>query len=103
MDEKSLSHTSWNCKYHIVLVPKYRRKVIYGKLRKDIGKILRTLCDYNHASEDNMLCITNDGRKIGLDQRLMNPLLPDDPASKLYACVQNVLQIWEDGMEQKLT
>ena len=43
MDEKSLSHTSWNCKYHIVLVPKYRRKVIYGKLRKDIGKILRTL------------------------------------------------------------
>ena len=50
-----------------------------------------------------MLCITNDGRKIGLDQRLMNPLLPDDPASKLYACVQNVLQIWENGMEQKLT
>ena len=48
MDEKSLSHMSWNCKYHIVLVPKYRRKVIYGKLRKDIGKILRTLCDYKH-------------------------------------------------------
>ena len=55
------------------------------------------------ASEDNMLCITNDGRKIGLDQRLMNPLLPDDPASKLNACVRNVLQIWEDGREQKLT
>ena len=49
MDEKSLSHTSWNCKYHIVLVPKYRRKVIYGKLRKDIGKILRLLCDYKHV------------------------------------------------------
>ena len=49
MDEKSLSHTSWNCKYHIVLVPKYRRKVIYGKLRKEIGKILRTLCDYKHV------------------------------------------------------
>ena len=49
MDEKSLSHTSWNCKYHIVLVPKYRRKVIYGKLRKDIGKILRMLCDYKHV------------------------------------------------------
>ena len=48
MDEKSLSYTSWNCKYHIVLVPKYRRKVIYGKLRKDIGKILRMLCDYKH-------------------------------------------------------
>ena len=49
MDEKSLSQTSWNCKYHIVLVPKYRRKTIYGKLRKDIGKILRMLCDYKHA------------------------------------------------------
>ena len=49
MDEKSLSHTKWNCKYHIVLVPKYRRKVIYKKLRKDIGKILRTLCDYKHV------------------------------------------------------
>ena len=49
MDEKSLSHTCWNCKYHIVLVPKYRRKAIYGKLRKDIGKILRMLCDYKHV------------------------------------------------------
>ena len=49
MNEKSLSHTSCNCKYHIVLVPKYRRKTIYGKLRKDIGKILRMLCDYKHA------------------------------------------------------
>ena len=49
MDEKSLSHTKWNCKYHIVLVPKYRRKVIYKRLRKDIGKILRTLCDYKHV------------------------------------------------------
>ena len=49
MNEKRLSHTSWNCKYHIVLVPKYRRKTIYGKLRKDIGKILRMLCDYKHA------------------------------------------------------
>ena len=43
MDEKSLSHTSWNCKYHIVLVPKYRRKVIYGKLRKDKGYYVNTV------------------------------------------------------------
>ena len=54
MDEKSLSHTSWNCKYHIVLVPKYRRKTIYGKLRKDIGKILRMLCDYKEVPTDSM-------------------------------------------------
>ena len=50
-----------------------------------------------------MLCVTNDGRKIGLDVRLMNPLLPDDPNSKLNVCVQNVLKIWEDGKDQKLT
>ena len=54
-------------------------------------------------SVDNMLTITSDGRKIGLDQRLMNPLLPDDPGSKLNACVSNVLRIWEEGREQKLT
>ena len=50
-----------------------------------------------------MLKITSDGRKIGLDQRLMNPLLPDDPGSKLNACVNNVLKIWEDGKDRKLT
>ena len=55
------------------------------------------------ASEDNMLKITSDGRKIGLDQRLMNPLLPDDPGSKVNACVGNVLRIWEEGKENKLT
>ena len=54
-------------------------------------------------SVDNMLKITSDGRKIGLDQRLINPLLPDDPGSKLNACVQNVLRIWEDGKEDRLT
>ena len=54
-------------------------------------------------SEDNMLKITTDGRKIGLDQRLMNPLLPDDPNSKLNACVGNIFRIWQDGQAEKLT
>ena len=54
-------------------------------------------------SEDNMLKITGDGRKLGLDQRLINPLLPDDPESKLNACVQNVLRIWEEGKADRLT
>ena len=54
-------------------------------------------------SVDNMLKITSDGRKIGLDQRLMNDALPDDPNSKLNACVNNVLRIWNDTKEQKLT
>ncbi|EPM7560392.1 IS200/IS605 family transposase [Enterococcus faecium] len=43
--DKSLAHTRWNCNYHIVLTPKYRREIIYGQLRKDIGKILRKLCE----------------------------------------------------------
>ncbi len=44
-DSKSLSHTKWNCKYHMVFAPKYRRQVIYGKIKADIGKILRQLCE----------------------------------------------------------
>ena len=44
-DNDSLSHTRWNCKYHIVFAPKYRRQIIYGKIKNDIGKILRTLCE----------------------------------------------------------
>ena len=54
-------------------------------------------------SVDNMLKITTDGRKIGLDQRLMNPLLPDDPNSKLNACVKNILRIWQEGQTKRLT
>ena len=45
-DSNSLTHTKWNCKYHIVFAPKYRRQVIYGKLKTDIGTILRRLCEY---------------------------------------------------------
>jgi len=45
MDKNSLSHMKWNCKYHIVFAPKYRRQIIYGKIKGDIGKILRTLCE----------------------------------------------------------
>ena len=49
MDAKSLSHTKWNCKYHIVFAPKYRRKIIYGTIKKDIGAILRKLCEYKEV------------------------------------------------------
>ena len=45
MDKNRLAHTTWNCKYHIVFAQKYRRQIIYGKLKGDIGKILRTLCE----------------------------------------------------------
>ena len=53
--------------------------------------------------EDNMLRITSDGRKLGLDQRLMNPLLPDEPGSKVNACMENILRIYKEGEAQKLT
>ena len=48
-DNQSLSHTKWNCKYHIVFAPKYRRQAIYGKVREDIGKILRQLCELKNV------------------------------------------------------
>lgn len=53
--------------------------------------------------KDNMLKITSDGRKLGLDQRILNPLLPDDPSSKVNQCVENIAQIWQDGQAEKLT
>ena len=54
-------------------------------------------------SVDNMLRITSNGRKLGLDQRLMNPFLPDDPGSKVNACVRNIVRIWREGAAEKLT
>ena len=55
------------------------------------------------ASTDNMLKITSDGRKLGLDQRVINPDLPDDPNSKVNLCVDNIHRIWQDGQTEKLT
>ena len=46
MDNNSLAHTSWNCKYHIIFAPKYRRQIIYGKIKQDVGQILRKLCEH---------------------------------------------------------
>ncbi len=46
MDESSLSHTKWKCQYHIVFIPKYRRKTMYGRVRQDMREILKTLCEY---------------------------------------------------------
>ena len=49
LDTNSLAHTKWNCKYHIVFAPKYRRQVIYGKIKRDIGIMLRKLCEYKQV------------------------------------------------------
>ena len=88
-------------KFETVLVkPSDIQKEMVQSLSERAGKINAGMVD---PSEDNMLCVTNDGRKIGLDQRLMNPLLPDDPNSKLNVCVRNVLRIWEEGKADRLT
>ena len=84
----------------VVAKPSEIQKEMVQELSKRAADIHSGIVD---ASVDNMLCVTNDGRKIGLDVRLMNPLLPDDPNSKLNVCVQNVLKIWEEGKDQKLT
>ena len=84
----------------VVAKPSDLQKEMVQELSKRAARIHSGAVD---ASEDNMLCVTNDGRKIGLDVRLMNPMLPDDPNSKLNVCVQNVLKIWEEGKDQKLT
>ena len=49
MDNQSIAHTRWNCTYHIVIITKYRRKIMYGEVKKDIGEILRKLCDMSEA------------------------------------------------------
>ena len=84
----------------VVVKPSETQKAMVQELSRRAAEIHSGNVD---ASVDNMLCVTNDGRKIGLDVRLMNPMLPDDPNSKLNVCVQNVLKIWEDGKDQKLT
>jgi N12 class adenine-specific DNA methylase/adenine-specific DNA methylase len=79
-----------------------------SEIQQDMVKSLSKRAAEVHSgavdpSVDNMLKITSDGRKIGLDQRLMNPLTPDDPDSKLNACVDNVLRIWNETKEDNLT
>ena len=78
------------------------------EMQKGLVKQLSERATKVHArqvdpSVDNMLAITNDGRKLGLDQRVVNPLLPDEPGTKVNRCVDNVFKIWEDGADKKLT
>lgn len=87
--------------FHTIAVqPSKHQKELVQALSERAGKV------HNHQvepTEDNMLKITSDGRKIGLDQRLINPLLPDEPGSKVNACMENVFKIWNDTKEKRLT
>ena len=78
------------------------------EMQKDMVEALSKRAAEVHAGvvnpkEDNMLKITSDGRKLGLDQRILNPLLPDDEHSKVNQCVENILRIWREGKSGKLT
>ena len=84
----------------VVVQPSELQKEMVANLSERAALVHNGLVD---PSQDNMLKITSDGRKIGLDQRLMNPLLPDDPNSKVNTCVQNILRIWEEGKANYLT
>ena len=87
--------------YHtIVSQPTEQQKEIVQMLSERASKVHSGTID---PSEDNMLKITSDGRKLGLDQRILNPLLPDEPGTKVNQCVDDIVQIWQDGAADKLT
>ena len=87
--------------YHTeVAQPTEIQKGMVQELSERAAKVHAGLVD---ASMDNMLKITSDGRKLGLDQRIINPDLPDDPTSKVNMCVDNIVSIWENGQADKLT
>ena len=86
----------------------HTEKALASEEQKQLVQELSDRAAAVHAGQvnpkiDNMLSITNDARKLGLDQRLINPLFPDNPGSKLNMCVKNVFRIWEDGQADKLT
>ena len=84
----------------VVVQPTEVQKAMVQSLSERAGKVHSGSVD---PRVDNMLKITSDGRKLGLDQRLINPLLPDDPGSKVNACINNIFRIWQDGADEKLT
>ncbi len=87
--------------YHnIVSQPTEHQKEMVKALSERASKIHGGSVD---PSVDNMLKITSDGRKLGLDQRIINQLLPDEPGTKVNQCVENIMQIWRDGAADKLT
>ena len=85
--------------YHnIVLKPSEQQKEMVEALGKRAERVRNRMVD---SSVDNMLLITNDGRKLALDQRLLNPMLPDSDTSKINACAENVFEIWQNTADQR--
>ena len=88
-------------RYHnIALKPSEYQKEIVASLAERAEKVRNRMVD---STEDNMLLITNDGRKLALDQRLVNPMLPSDPNSKAAKCAENVFEIWQRTADKRST
>ena len=85
---------------NIIVEPSELQQEMVQELSERAARVHAQLVD---AKIDNMLKITTDGRKIGLDQRLMNPLLPDHEGSKVNACTDNVFRIWDETKQDRLT
>ena len=86
--------------HHVVLKPSEHQKKLVASLSDRAERVRNKMVN---SSEDNMLLITNDGRKLALDQRLMNPMLPDSETGKVAACADNVYSIWERTSAQRAT
>ena len=86
--------------HHVVLKPSEHQKEMVADLSERAERVRNKMVD---SSQDNMLMITNDGRKLALDQRLVNPLLPDSDTGKVSACADNIYEIWQRTSAQKST
>ena len=87
-------------RHNIILAPSEIQQKIVKEFDKRADRIQKKQVD---RSKDNMLCVTNDGRNLALDQRMIDPDYPDSPTSKATACAENVYNIWRDTSEEKLT
>ena len=86
--------------HNIIIPPSEMQKEMVVELAERAERVRNKMVD---SHEDNMLCITNDGRKLALDQRLMNPMLPDDNGSKSAIAAENIFRHWDEGKAEKLT
>ena len=100
-DSQSLSHTKWNCKYHIVFAPKFRRQVIYGQIKADIGKILRQLCEAKkveiieaEACPDHIHMLVSIPPYLSVAQ-FVGYLIRKKFAHDLRSACKSKVQIWE--------
>ena len=105
LDVSSLAHTKWECKYHIVFAPKYRRQIIYGKIKQDIGQMLRKLCEYKgieiheaEACKDHIHMLVSIPPKYSVSQK-MGDLKGKSKSNDLRKVRKSQVQIWNPAKQ----